>query len=207
MVAKVGARLARDAAGGAEGEGGACGARASRPARPRRAGSAAPAAAAASPPPSPLSVIYSPGPRITEGRVVERAPRCARRRGHVVRAARPSRLSESHGPPGLWPAGPAPCDGTRRMRARARDDVFGVWWSLCLESHFRCSFRSSRFRSSRCLESLPILLSDPFRVHPGRPAALPTATGWDKGQGGGRGPLAAPFPLPSARPPARAPQL
>ena len=30
-----------------------------------------------------------------------------------------------------------------------------------------------------CLESLPILLSDLARVHPGRPAALPTATGWD----------------------------
>ena len=31
-----------------------------------------------------------------------------------------------------------------------------------------------------CLESLPILLSDLVRVHPGRPAALPTATGWDE---------------------------
>ena len=31
-----------------------------------------------------------------------------------------------------------------------------------------------------CLESLPILLSDLVRVHPGRPAALPTATAWDE---------------------------
>ena len=31
-----------------------------------------------------------------------------------------------------------------------------------------------------CLESLPILWSDLVRVHPGRPAAIPTATGWDE---------------------------
>ena len=31
-----------------------------------------------------------------------------------------------------------------------------------------------------CLELLPILLSDLVRVHLGRPAALPTATGWDE---------------------------
>ena len=30
------------------------------------------------------------------------------------------------------------------------------------------------------MESLPILLSDLVRVHPGRPEALPTATGWDE---------------------------
>ena len=35
-------------------------------------------------------------------------------------------------------------------------------------------------RSRICLESLPILLSDLVRVHPGRPAAFPTATGWDE---------------------------
>ena len=29
------------------------------------------------------------------------------------------------------------------------------------------------------LESIPMLLSDPVRVHPGLPAAHPTATGWD----------------------------
>ena len=31
-----------------------------------------------------------------------------------------------------------------------------------------------------CLESLPILQSDLVRVYRGRPAALPTATGWDE---------------------------
>ena len=30
------------------------------------------------------------------------------------------------------------------------------------------------------MESLKILLSDLVRVHPGRPAALPAATGWDE---------------------------
>ena len=30
------------------------------------------------------------------------------------------------------------------------------------------------------LESLLTILSDLVRVHPGRPAALPTATGWDE---------------------------
>ena len=30
------------------------------------------------------------------------------------------------------------------------------------------------------MESLPILLSDLVRVHPVRPAALPTTTGWDE---------------------------
>ena len=33
---------------------------------------------------------------------------------------------------------------------------------------------------SGCLESLPILWSDLVRAHPGRPAALPTATGWEE---------------------------
>ena len=32
-----------------------------------------------------------------------------------------------------------------------------------------------------CLESLPILWSDLDRVHPGRPAALPTTTGYGAG--------------------------
>ena len=31
-----------------------------------------------------------------------------------------------------------------------------------------------------CLESIPMLLSDLVRFHLGRPAALPTATGWDE---------------------------
>ena len=35
-------------------------------------------------------------------------------------------------------------------------------------------------RSGSCLESLPILLSDLVRVHPGRLAAPPMATGWDE---------------------------
>ena len=39
------------------------------------------------------------------------------------------------------------------------------------------AFRSLPCRSGR---SLPILLSDLVRVHPGRPAAPPTATGWDE---------------------------
>ena len=38
---------------------------------------------------------------------------------------------------------------------------------------------ATRTKSDR-LESLPMLLSDLVRVHPGRPAALPTATGWDE---------------------------
>ena len=47
-----------------------------------------------------------------------------------------------------------------------------VHWHLakCLESR----------RPAGCLESLPILYSDLVRVHPGRPAAYPTATGWDE---------------------------
>ena len=36
------------------------------------------------------------------------------------------------------------------------------------------------FRHALCLESLPMLWSDLVRVHPGRPAAHPTATGWDE---------------------------
>ena len=39
--------------------------------------------------------------------------------------------------------------------------------------------RTARLRP-QCLESLPMLLSDLVRVHPGRPAALPTATGCDE---------------------------
>ena len=39
---------------------------------------------------------------------------------------------------------------------------------------------TSPLSSTQCLESLPILLSDLVRVHPGRPAALPTAMGWDE---------------------------
>ena len=33
------------------------------------------------------------------------------------------------------------------------------------------------------MESVPILESDLVRVHPGRPAAHPTATGWDEERG------------------------
>ena len=40
--------------------------------------------------------------------------------------------------------------------------------------------RLACFGRGRCLESLPILWSDPVRVRPGRPAALPTAVGWDE---------------------------
>ena len=45
---------------------------------------------------------------------------------------------------------------------------------------FTCKQQVPVARDAHCLESLPILLSDLVTVHPGRPAALPTAAGWDE---------------------------
>ena len=44
-----------------------------------------------------------------------------------------------------------------------------------------CQGRLRLGRQAGCLESLPILWSYLVRVHPGRPAAHPTATGWELG--------------------------
>ena len=61
-------------------------------------------------------------------------------------------------------------------------------WTSCGPAGTRRTFQTAAERvsssSSICLESLPILLSDLVRVHPGRPAALPTAYGLGRGAAG-----------------------
>ena len=69
----------------------------------------------------------------------------------------------------------------RTVQTSRRHGNASRWRSRALSPACQALRRSKRGCLSRtCLESLPILLSDPVRAHPGRPAALPKATGWDE---------------------------
>ena len=61
-----------------------------------------------------------------------------------------------------------------------RHGRFAPWGRRCLDRVTVPTSRNLDPPNLDCLDSLPILLSDLVTVHPGRPAALPTAAGWDE---------------------------